>query len=479
MEKKRKKSSDIVIIGAGPAGLACAMELYNANKKFIVIEKDAQVGGLSKTYKFGKFLTDSGPHRFFSKNQFLYEFIEDLLGEQWISVDRSTRQFINGKFYDYPINALQAFKNIGPLLSSRMMIDYCIAAFQYRILKKEIKNFEDYIVSKFGWSLGNFNMLNYTRKQYGFSCKELHADWAKQRIKGLNFREALVNGIKTSFNLKSKDAPKTLIDKFYYPSEGSGLIYEKIKEKIETKNPILLKTYPTKVIHKKGKILSVVLNTGKELPIKYLVSSVHIDTFLSILDPKPSSHVINAVKKLRYRSEIFVLLTINKPSITKDQWIYFPEEEVPLFRMSEMRNFSPRMAPKGKTSLLVEYFCWKDDDLWNKSKKEMTELSVETLEKMGFLKRDDVLGSHIIRLEKTYPVYDVEYRKNLKIVRKYLDQFQNLIYIGRPGRFKYTNQDHSLEMGFLAARSIIEKRKIDVENVGGEIEYFEKGYLKS
>jgi protoporphyrinogen oxidase len=83
-----------------------------------------------------------------------------------------------------------------------------------------------------------------------------------------------------------------------------------------------------------------------------------------------------------------------------------------------------------------------------------------------------------IRQKNAYPVYDLEYKKHLNVIKQYLDQFSNLIYIGRPGRFKYTNQDHSLEMGILAARSIIENKKLDIENVGAEKKYFEKGFIK-
>lgn len=473
-----KDSGNILVLGAGPAGMATAIELHKAKKKFVLVEKDFNVGGLSKTYKFGKFYTDNGPHRFFSKNKFLYEFIEDLLGQDWIKVNRCTRQFIDGKFYDYPINAVQAFRNIGFSKTSRMLFDYAIATYQYKIKKKKIRNFEDYIVANFGRTLGEFNMLNYTRKQYGFDCSQLHSDWAKQRIKGLNFREALMNAIKKSFNFKSTDTPKTLVDQFYYPSKGTGLIYDRIKERIEKENQILLNTWPVKIKSIRNKIVSVELNNGKIIRINKLVSSIHVDTFLSLLDPKPPNEIIKAVNKLRYRSEIFLFLTINKNRVTKDQWIYFPEENVPLFRMSEMKNFSKYMSPKGKTSLLVEYFCWKDDEIWNKSKKDLTNLTVENLEKMGFIKKKDVIHSYLIKQEKTYPVYDVNYKRYLKIVSKYLDKYKNLIYIGRPGRFKYTNQDHSLEMGFLAARSIIENRRINVEDVGSEKEYFESGYSK-
>jgi hypothetical protein len=56
-----------------------------------------------------------------------------------------------------------------------------------------------------------------------------------------------------------------------------------------------------------------------------------------------------------------------------------------------------------------------------------------------------------------------------------LDKLQNLIYLGRPGRFRYTNQDHSLEMGITACQMIVEGRKYDLDAIGSENEYFEKG----
>lgn len=473
-----KHTSEIVILGAGPAGMAAAIELHKSKNKFILVEKDKKVGGLAKTYKFGEFLTDNGPHRFFSKNKFLYDFIENLLGEDWIKVKRSTRQFIDGKFYDYPINALQAFKNIGLRRASRMGVDYLKAIIEYRILGKKIKNFEDYIIANFGKSLGNLNMLNYSEKLWGMKCSNLDSEWANQRIKGLNFKEALINSVYTTFSSRSLNTPKTLVDEFYYPSKGSGLIYEQIAKVIRKQNDILLNTYPTLIKHTNKKITTVILSNGNKIKIKNLITSIPIDTFVKLLNPSAPVNVLNSLSKLKYRSQVYIFLTINKKKITKDQWIYFPDEGIPLFRMSEMKNFSKEMSPKNKTSLFIEYFCWEGDELWNKSKKDLFELTIFWLEKLNFIKRSDVINYYHIRKEKTYPVYDLNYKKNLRIVNRYLDSFDNLVYIGRPGRFKYTNQDHSLEMGFLAARSIIENRKINVEDVGSEKEYFEKGYLK-
>ena len=155
-----------LIIGAGPAGLAAAMELSRAGKEFRVIEKSATVGGLAKTYSFEEnglvFRTDNGPHRFFSKNPYLYRFIEGLIKEQWIEVKRQTRQYIGGKFYDYPVNPAQALANIGPRKAVKIVADYAAAQVRYGLLKRPIRNFEDHIVAHFGRTLGEFNMLNYT-----------------------------------------------------------------------------------------------------------------------------------------------------------------------------------------------------------------------------------------------------------------------------------------------------------------------------
>ena len=60
---------DVVIIGAGPAGLTAGYELSKSNKKVLVLEKKNQVGGLAETKIYGDYRYDIGPHRFFTKNK--------------------------------------------------------------------------------------------------------------------------------------------------------------------------------------------------------------------------------------------------------------------------------------------------------------------------------------------------------------------------------------------------------------------------
>lgn len=455
--------------------MAAAMELYKKDIPFEVVEKNDRVGGLARTIEFGEFRTDIGPHRFFSKNQYLYSFIEELLGEEWILVNRFTRFYANGTLFKYPNDLTEVLTKFGPLNLLHAVADFSSERIRSRLLPRKINSFEDYAVSNFGRTLAQVNIINYTEKVWGLPCAQISVEWAKQRIQGLSIRAIIEK------NLLRKSGPKSLVDQFYYPDNGTGTIYESIQRKVEKKNPIHLHSHPTRVKHDGNRITEVefVSEEGKKTTEKpdWLLTSIPMPEFVNILEPRPPQHVLDALAKLKYRSQVFLFITFDKESISPDQWIYFPPKEIPFGRISEMKNFSKKLSPPGKTSLMIEFFCWEGDETWTMEKEKLFEQTIAWLEKLNFVKREEVMQYYLHRQRNVYPVYDVGYEKNLQAVKDYLNQFENLEYMGRPGRFKYTNQDHSLEMGILAARTIIEGKKYDLDLVGSENEYFEKGTI--
>jgi len=175
---------DVLVLGAGPTGMGAAFELHKAGKSLMIIEKNEEVGGLARTFQFGAFRTDTGPHRFFSQNQYLYDFIEDLLGERWIKVNRLTRFYINGKFFLYPVELKNALLNVGPYKAFKIVFDYFSEKVKKVFVNSDPVSFEEQVVSDFGRALAELNMLNYTEKIWGLPCSEISPDWSKQRIKG-------------------------------------------------------------------------------------------------------------------------------------------------------------------------------------------------------------------------------------------------------------------------------------------------------
>ena len=482
----RTIDTDTLIIGAGPAGMACAIALAKEGRRFIIVEAQGQVGGLAKTMVFEEdglvFRTDQGPHRFFSKNHALYDFIETLLQDRWMTVQRSTRQYIDGKFYDYPVHFFQALRNVGMMRALRMGVDYFLAKIQYGWRGKPIENFADYIYAHFGKTLGEFNMINYTEKIWGIPASTIHKDWAGQRIRGLNVRTLLKDALARLMGKKQKDGVKTLVDTFYYPELGTGLIYETIEQRLRARGyEIFLNAFPRAIRHEDARIKEAVIKQGEEefvVRFNELVESIPLPRFFHLLDPPPPLPLLTHAGHLRHRSQVYVFLTLDKDSVTNDQWIYFPNKGIPIGRISEMKNFSAKMAPPGKTSLFIEYFCFEGDARWKMADAALFEETVAWLARLHFIARADVRHYYVMRQKDVYPLYDVAYEHHLKPLKEFLNSFPNLYYIGRPGRFHYNNQDHSLEMGFAAARSILLGYREDFDAIGEEKEYYEKGSLR-
>ncbi|MBI1833785.1 MAG: NAD(P)-binding protein [Candidatus Andersenbacteria bacterium] len=474
----RSTEAKTVILGAGPAGMAAAMELWKKKHPTVIIEKNTQVGGLARTLEFKEgndvFRTDIGPHRFFSKNQYLYDFIGDLLGEEWITVNRLTRFFIRGRLYSYPIEWKNALKNLGISKSIHLLLDYMWERLKDVVYGKRVpRNFEEYTVRTFGRTLAELNMLNYTEKIWGLPCSELSVDWA-DRIKGLSFWAAIKNTVLK----RSHDSPKTLVDQFYYPEFGAGMVYEKIRERISLDIPFLFSSQPTHIRHDAKRVTSVTITTPSgevEIAPETVVTSIPIVDLLPLLQPLPPPEILAHAKALRHRSQVYLFITVNKKQIFPDQWIYLPDSHVPFGRVSEMKNFSSKMAPKNATSLFIEFFCWEGDRVWEADAETLLTMCLPFFEKWKWLTREDIRKSYIHRQSKVYPVYDLEYRGHIDAIKKYVDSFSNLYSIGRPGRFKYNNQDHSLEMGIMAATGIINHTAVDFDAVMSGKEYMESG----
>ena len=397
---------------------------------------------------------------------YLYNLIESLLGEKWVKVNRLTRFYIKGKFFLYPIELKDALKQVGFFQSVKIIYDFIIEKIKKIINKKEPLSFEEKVISDFGRTLAEMNMLNYTEKIWGLPCSQISVDWSKQRIKGLSLFEVL----KKIFIGNKKEGPKSLVEQFYYPDSGNKIVQPNFN------------SYPLKILNDGKNITEVLLRKEGEgeqfYKVESIISTMPIVDFVKLLEPRAPDNILAAAENLKFRSHISLFIILNKPSAFPDQWLYFPDKEVPFGRIMEPKNFSKKMSPLNKTSLLIEFFCWENDKIWNADKTELFSLSLPVLEKLGFCKKSEVIDYYIHKEKYAYPVYDLAYKVNLQKIKDYLNQFKNLQCIGRAGSFRYNNQDHALEMGILAARSIMENKRYNIEEVGAEQAYFERGNLK-
>jgi protoporphyrinogen oxidase len=170
------------------------------------------------------------------------------------------------------------------------------------------------------------------------------------------------------------------------------------------------------------------------------------------------------------------MLIVDKKDVFPGQWIYVHEPDVKVGRIQNFNNWSQAMVPDTKkTSVGMEFFCSEEDDTWNLSDHEMVVLALREFSKLGFGTMADVIDTTVVRQPKAYPIYDLEYEKNLRVIRDFLGAFNNLQSVGRNGTHRYNNMDHSMYTGMFAARNIL-NGKYDLWSINDE-DYFEERKL--
>jgi protoporphyrinogen oxidase len=479
MDSEASESNNrVAVIGAGPAGLSAAYILSKNDIDTVVLEMSSQVGGISRTIERDGFRFDLGGHRFFTKDQEVEDLFREVLGDEIIWVNRSSKIFYHDKYFDYPLKPANALLGMGIGTTMKCLADYGALKVKNLYRKPEIVSFEDWVTNEFGSELFKHFFKDYTEKVWGIDCDRICAEWAAQRIKGLSLRVAIKDSLFPSKNGKVK----TLIDKFMYPRRGIGRISENLAEKVEQRgNEVRMHQKVKAVNHEGNRVTSLSVESGDgtyKLDVNNVISSMPLTELVAAMRPEAPAEVLDSARSLRYRDLITVNLMIDKPQVTDQTWIYIHEPSITLGRIHEPRNWSPEMAPAGKSSLVVEYFCFAGGDIWNMDDQDLIDLSIRDLDtRLGFLKKEDVMDAFVVRIPKAYPMYEIGYEEPLKKVMDYVDSFENLQIIGRYGTYKYNNMDHSMRTGMLAARNIMGESH-DISQVNLEKEYHEEQTLE-
>jgi protoporphyrinogen oxidase len=474
---------DVVIIGAGPAGLTAGYLLTKQGKSVAIIEKDeTYVGGISRTVEHEGYRFDIGGHRFFSKSQQVVDLWNEILPDDFIQRPRMSRIYYEGKFYSYPLRAFEALGNLGILRSTACMLSYL----RYKLFPiKDVKSFEDWTTNQFGHKLYSIFFKTYTEKVWGMPCDEMSADWAAQRIKGLSLWNAVTDGLKRSLGLNKKpndgQEVKTLLETFRYPRLGPGMMWEAARDKIiaSGKGQVLM-----------GHALGQLASDGQggwsmtadgpdgqvQLRAKDAISSAPMRQLSQRIHPLPATSL--QAGNLKYRDFLTVALMVKSEDLFPDNWIYIHDDRVQVGRVQNFRSWSPEMIPDDDMACVgLEYFCFEGDGLWSSSDDNLVAQATKEMEILGLCDPAKVTGGVVVRQEKAYPVYDDDYEANVDAMRRELEaKFPSLHLVGRNGMHRYNNQDHAMMTAMLTVENILAGERVyDTWCVNEDAEYHEAG----
>ena len=456
----------VAVIGAGPAGLTCALELAKKGFKVDVFEASAHVGGLSRSFELFGQVVDLGPHRFFSLDPKVNAFWKSHVGDEYIHVNRLTRIFYNQKFFYYPIRAVDALLKLGLVEAFLCGLSFFVAQFRRRGGEK---TFEEWVSKRFGYRLYSIFFKSYSERLWGIPCTELDADFAAQRIKGLDLFEVL----KSAFTGGGGKKHKTLVDEFTYPKMGCGQVYERLAYCLKALGgSIHLKARVRRIMTEGLNVSGLELDDGSIHRAEIVVSTA---PFTDMVLGVPSiAEVHEVARQLTYRNTTLVYLCVTKLDVFKDNWIYVHEKNLQTGRISNFRNWSPYMIQgRNEAILALEYWSYDGDSIWNMDDAALIFLATQEMTQTGLVKRSEISAGHVERLHRSYPVYSCGYREKMDVLQDAVAQISDLYFIGRNGAFKYNNQDHSILMGLLAAENIAEGKHHDLWKTNTDYDYQE------
>ncbi len=459
----------VVVVGAGPAGLAAAARLVELGHRPIVVEASGRWGGMAgSTIRWGH-VVDFGPHRFFSTDPVVTSFWHRYVAGDYVMVARQTRIFYQGRYYDYPLKAANAVRNLGIVRATRALASYVKARVRP---EPDDGSLEAWVVNRFGTVLFTTFFKTYTEKLWGVSCRALDADWAAQRIQGLTLGAAVLGAVRGNRGNRHK----TLADEFAYPTTGSGLLYDRLQAAVVAGGGQVRVGSPVQRVRvTDGRATGVVLADGEVVEADWVVSSMPITLLLAGLPDVPDE-VVAAAARLRFRNTILVYLLVESDDLFPDQWLYIHDPSLRHGRITNFRNWSPAIVgDDARTVLCLEFWCFEDDPLWSEDDDGLVRLATDEVTATGLLGGAPVVEGSVVRVPRCYPVYEHGYQQPLQVVTDHLDTVGRLVPIGRYGAFKYNNQDHSLLMGILAAEAIGQGRTPDLWGVNTDSTYQESG----
>lgn len=465
MDRPTDPKDRIVILGGGLTGLSAGLVLSRAGRGVLVLERGADVGGLARTIARGGFRFDLGGHRFFTKDEKVAAFLDDLMGGELVTVPRTSKILLKNRYFDYPLRPFNALFGLGVPTTIRSLLDYAGQRIARGFKKTPIVSLEDWVVDRFGRTLFNIYFKEYSEKVWGIGCERICMEWIDQRIQGLSLRRA----IKEAFLGGSGGGMATLADRFLYPARGIGRIAENLREGIERNGKVLTDARIGELRHDGLRLERAVVDgpgSPRDFPGEEFVSTLPLTSLVNMLCPRPPEDVLRAAAQLRYRDLVIVAVMIDRPRVTDQTWIYVPERSVPFGRIHEPTNWSGKMAPEGKTLLVTEHFCWRGDDAWRMTDERLVGNTVSHLARLGFVKPEEVEDAAVVRVPHAYPVFEVGYEKSYRTILGCLGRFENLHVAGRTGAFKYLNMDHVISAGIDTAQRIIARTPADLEMDG-------------
>jgi len=433
------------ILGGGLSGLTLARLLQEQGEEVVVLEAEMGYGGLCQSKTDQGFTFDTGgSHIIFSRDGEVLAFMRRMIAGNEQRNNRTTKIFYKQQFVKYPFeNGLSDLPQEDRFFCINEFIKTLIA-----VEKGEIPapvNFREWIYYTFGNGIAECYMIPYNEKIWKYPTDKMSLHWVDGRIP----RPPVEDIIKSAIGIETEGYTHQAV--FSYPLDGGiKALVRAIARPIE---PCIKTGFRVTSITKSGGIWQI-SNGDERIQADQCICTMPVQHLMSSLDGVPRE-VKNAADALKYNSLVCVNIGING-SVPGISWLYVPDPAVGRTnRISFPSGYSRHGAPDGCSAILAEITHQPGDNVADMTDDELISEVVDMLQSMQILHNDQIVCSSVERQPYAYVVYDLNYQKNIAIVKEYCKEI-GIPLVGRFAQFEYLNMDGCIRsvMDFIATKGL-------------------------
>lgn len=468
----RNRNGRVLILGAGPAGLALAMRLLRrpgSASEVVVVEREPRVGGITASFEYEGLTFDYGSHRLHpSTPAWILRDIGGLLGPDLLKRPRNGRIRLCGRFVKFPLDPLDLMLRLHPRFLAGVCLDTLKRPFAPG--RRRGDSYADVLLNGLGRTVCEAFYFPYARKLWGLAPGEISAAQARSRVSANS-----VAGIVRKVFLPSagNGNGNGMKGKFYYPSKGFGQICEAMAREVrKLGGEIKLSRDVVKTNLDGDRVTGVHISPAgaktkksqgdsreavqapEEIRADIVFSTIPVTSLAGTLAPAAPAAVARAASALRYRGMVFLYLVLETGRFTPYDAHYFPESDFIFSRISEPKNYSGSGRPSGTTGLCLEIPCRPGGLIWNASAEELSDIAIRDMNAAGLPIKCRIRTRFIRRNPKIYPVYDMDHAQWFWTIDNYLKRLSGLVCLGRQALFVHDNVHHAIGMAYRAAECL-------------------------
>jgi protoporphyrinogen oxidase len=423
--------------------------MQKGTARVTVLEQQDKPGGNAGSFDLDGVYCDYGSHRLFPKLPAeITQDLKRLMGPDLIYQVRHGRIRLRGHWIHFPLKPMDLLFRLPKSFALGVLGDTA-----RKLLPRGSSGtptFATLLEQGLGRTVCRDFFFPYARKIWGVAPEKLDVMAAQRRVTGSSTGRILRKVAEQIPGLRPQHAGR-----FYYPRKGFGQITECLCDEARKLGAeFKFGARFVGVEREDGRIRAVRYRVGGEvfeIPTGIVWSTIPISVLVQGVHPEPPHEVLDSSQSISYRGMILIYLVLEQDRFGRFDAYYFPEESIPISRLSEPKNFSNATEPRGRTVLCAELPSDPGRPEWEMSDSELGGRLCESLGRAGLPVRARVLKVITRRLRQAYPIYLQDYATHLSRMDDWLNGIQGMLTFGRQGLFAHDNTHHALPMAYAAA----------------------------